>query len=454
VIEPLIVEINTKRSAYEIFSIFSKEKEMIFFDSSLEHERLSQYSFIAFNPFLTMKYKEGSCVINDQPYICNIFDELNKTIKKYSFINNTNFPFIGGGMGYFSYDLVREMERLPNLSEEIINIPTSYFNFYDTVIIYDHKQRKVFVSALGIQQDKEQSVLDIKNKILNKVSNSTIEKDLAKKVVFNSRFTRESYIETVEKVRQFIKSGDVYITNLTHTFTTKIDQAPLSIYEKLRTINPAPFSAFMQLDGFNILSSSPERFLKITNGHVETRPIKGTRPRGKTVEEDERNKEALILSEKDKSELLMIVDLERNDLSKVCKPHTVKVEGLFELETYATVYHLAATIKGRLDESYTAIDCIKACFPGGSITGTPKIRSMEIIEELEPTQRSIYTGCIGYLGFDGNADMNIVIRTIVEKDGQVYIGVGGGVTWESDCLEEYQETLDKASALFASINQK
>lgn len=453
-IEPLIVEIDTKRSAYEIFSIFNHEEEVVFFDSSLEDERLGQYSFLAFNPFLTFRYKDGEVIINNNAFQGDIFEELNKITNEYQVVNKSGLPFIGGGMGYFSYDLVRDLEKIPNLSQETLNIPTCYFNFYDTVIIYDHKQGKVFASALGIKEVKEKSITYIIHKIMTDLVNTPFEKGLSKEIAFHSKFTKESYIDTVEKVRQYIKNGDVYITNLTHTFTTDIDEAPLTIYKKLRTINPAPFSAIMQLDGFNILSSSPERFLKITNGHVETRPIKGTRPRGKTIEEDERNKEALLNSEKDKSELLMIVDLERNDLSKVCRPYTVKVEGLFELEAYATVYHLAATIKGQLKDSCTAVDCIKACFPGGSITGTPKIRSMQIIEELEPTRRNIYTGCIGYLGFDGNADMNIVIRTIVEKDGQVFIGVGGGVTWESDCLEEYQETLDKASALFASITQK
>lgn len=451
--EPVIQLLDTSLNAYELLSLFHQEQEVVFLDSSLEHDSWGQYSFIAFNPFITLRYKKGEYELNGVTYRGNSFDTIKGILSQYKVNNKSAFPFIGGAIGYFSYDLARDLEILPELSEETLDIPTCYFNFYDNVIIYDHKQQKAYISVLGISEDRQRDIDYILNKISNSTPKSFRTKGQLKAVEFYSPFTKDTYMETVESMRQYIKDGHIYITNLTHTFTGNINKDPMAIYGYLRNINPAPFSAYMQLEGFNILSSSPERFMKIRNGLVETRPIKGTRPRGKTKEEDEKNRQALLMSEKDKSELLMIVDLERNDLSKVCKPHSVKVEGLYDLETYATVYHLVATIKGELMANITAVDCIKACFPGGSITGTPKVRAMEIIEELEPTRRNIYTGCIGYLGFDGNADMNIVIRTIVEKEGKVYIGVGGGITWESDCAEEYQETLDKARALFESVNK-
>ena len=203
----------------------------------------------------------------------------------------------------------------------------------------------------------------------------------------------------------------------------------------------------MNFEDFNIICSSPERFLSIKDRMVETRPIKGTMPRGKDVDEDIRNKNILLNSEKDKAELLNVVDLERNDLSKVCMPNSVKVTELFKLEQYSTVFHLVSTVVGKLKENVGPIECIKACFPGGSITGTPKIRSMEIIEELEPVRRNIYTGALGYLGFDGNVDLNIIIRTILIKENNAYFGVGGGITWDSNEKLEYDETLDKARAL-------
>jgi para-aminobenzoate synthetase component 1 len=252
-------------------------------------------------------------------------------------------------------------------------------------------------------------------------------------------------------VKEYIRSGDIYIANLTQRFVAQSDKDSFEIYRDLRKINPAPFAAFMRFQDFDIISSSPERFLKVQDHFVETRPIKGTRPRGCNELEDEQNRNELLNSDKDKAELLMIVDLERNDLSKVCKPHSVKVTELFKLEEYSTVFHLVSTVIGQLKNEIDAVRCMKECFPGGSITGAPKIRAMEIIKELEKIKRSIYTGCIGYFSFDGNADFNIVIRTIIKKDQQVYFGAGGGITWDSDQEAEYQETLDKAKALVKVI---
>jgi para-aminobenzoate synthetase component 1 len=259
-------------------------------------------------------------------------------------------------------------------------------------------------------------------------------------------------LNSIDKIKKYIENGDIYIANLTQNFFCETDKNPYEIYKHLRYINPAPFAAFLNVENFSIISSSPERFLKIENGLVETRPIKGTRPRGKNSSEDLKNAKELIESEKDKSELLMIVDLERNDLSKVCRADSVKVTELFKLEKYSTVFHLVSTVTGKLKKEFTSVDCLKSCFPGGSITGAPKIRAMEIIEELEPTRRNIYTGAIGYLGFDGNMDLNIAIRTIVMKGKNAYFGVGGGITWESINEDEYEETLDKARALMKCLS--
>lgn len=234
---------------------------------------------------------------------------------------------------------------------------------------------------------------------------------------------------------------------MTQRFTIDNKENGFDIYKKLRSINKAPFSAYVNFEDLEIISSSPERFIEVKDRKVITRPIKGTRPRGKNKEEDIKNSLELINSEKDKAELLMVVDLERNDLSKVCKPHSVKVTELFKLEKYATVFHLVSTVEGTLKENISAVKCIKECFPGGSITGTPKIRSMEIIEELEGLKRNIYTGIIGYFDFRGNADFNIAIRTIVKKDNKAYFGVGGGITFDSIEEDEYLETIDKAKAL-------
>lgn len=450
-IKPLIKEINTMLDSFDIFSIFKNQPNIIYLDSSTNDTSLSKYSFIGINPFITIKYENNICKYNDTIVDMDIFVLLKKVIKDYSCNNNTPFPFISGGMGYFAYDLARNIEKIPEISKKIVDIPDCYFNFYDNIIIYDHLNNKVYVSAMGIIESPEKSIEIIESKI-KKGTKTVYNKLLKDDIGFHSDFTEDTYVNAVEKMRNYIENGHIYITNMTHTFRCTLNRKPYDIYKILHKINPSPFSAFMSLESFSVLCSSPERFISIRNNIVETRPIKGTRPRGNTKKEDLKFRSELLNSEKDKSELLMIVDLERNDISKVCKPHTVKVTELFKLEEYATVYHLVSTITGELEENNTAVDCIRACFPGGSITGAPKLRAMEIIEELEPVRRNIYTGCIGYLGFDGNCDTNIVIRTILMKDNNAYIGVGGGITWESNPKAEYQETLDKAKALFNSIN--
>jgi para-aminobenzoate synthetase component 1 len=239
--------------------------------------------------------------------------------------------------------------------------------------------------------------------------------------------------------------------NLTQRFEADLKTHPRCLYQVLRKINPAPFAAFIDFGEVKIVSSSPERYLKLVNRHVEARPIKGTMPRGKTPQEDKKNRRILENSEKDKSELLMIVDLERNDLGRVSKAGSVKVTELFKLEVYPTVFHLVSTITSELREDKDAVDLIKASFPGGSITGAPKIRAMEIIDELEPTARGVYTGSIGYIGFNGDMDLNIAIRTFVYKNGKVYFQAGGGIVWDSDNASEYEETFHKAAALMKSV---
>lgn len=442
----LIEKVNTKLDGFEIYSLFKEDLNTILLDSARDEETLGRYSFIGVNCFLKFKSKDGICYKGEEVYLGDTFEELNKIMEENSLENNTELPFVSGGIGYFSYDLAREVEELPNIAKEDIDIPYCCYNFYDNIIILDNLKKSVDISALGILKPQKDSIEDIAGRI-QKGHKIVYEKVGSIVNKFTSDFEKNHYIHTVSKVRAYIKSGDIYITNLTQRFSCRISKSAYEIYKDLRHINPAPFAAFMNFEDFNIICSSPERFLSIKNRMVETRPIKGTMPRGIDEAEDLKNKNILINSEKDKSELLMVVDLERNDLSKVCKPNSVKVTELFKLEEYSTVFHLVSTVVGQLKEGISPLECIKACFPGGSITGTPKIRSMEIIEELEPVGRNIYTGALGYLGFDGNVDLNIIIRTILIKDNQAHFGVGGGITWESNEECEYEETIDKARAL-------
>ncbi|WP_029169209.1 aminodeoxychorismate synthase component I [Clostridium cellulovorans] len=444
-----IEEFQSYLNPCEIYSVFSKEKNTIFLDSSKEDKELSRFSFIGVNPYKIYKTKGNKIYIDDKCYYGDPFLELEKLIKSMILDNqygNMDLPLLCGCIGYFSYDIGRIIEVIEDTSEKDFDSYDSYFVFYDNIIIFDLINDKKYVTALGQSKDRKEAIAEIKEKILGAkgIKEEFQEKD---QNTFYSNFTKEAYIDTIKKVKEYIANGDVYITNLTQRFWCYNNKEGFQLYKDLRSINKAPFASYLNLDDIQVISSSPERFIKIENNILETRPIKGTRPRGRNKEDDEKNRLELINSEKDKAELLMVTDLERNDLSKVCKVNTVNVQGLFKLEEYSTVFHLVSTITGELMDNVSAVKAMRECFPGGSITGTPKIRSMEIIEELEKVRRNLYTGAIGYFDLRGNCDFNIVIRTIIKKDNKAYFGVGGGITIESDEEMEYEETLDKAKAL-------
>ncbi|MGG7058365.1 aminodeoxychorismate synthase component I [Clostridium nigeriense] len=440
-----VKEVNIDFNPLEIYNVFKNEKDSILLDSSKEDENLSKFSFIGLNPFMIFESKENKAFVDGKEVDGDPFNVLDNLISKYKVSEDifSGIPLLSGAIGYISYDVCRILESIPDSSEEDFNISDMKFIFYNNIIIFDLKNNKQYITSLN---GRDEEINAIQYKIDEAIH---LYEEVVKEVnkEFISNFNKEDYKSAINKLKNYIVSGDVYIANMTQRFYTENTEDSFEIYKKLRTINKAPFSAFMNFEDFQIISSSPERFLEINNRKVITRPIKGTRPRGENKEEDIKNSLELLNSEKDKAELLMVVDLERNDLSKVCKPHSVKVTELFKLETYATVFHLVSTVEGVLKEDVSAIKCIKECFPGGSITGTPKIRAMEIIEELEGLKRNIYTGSIGYFDFRGNADFNIAIRTIVKKDNKAYFGVGGGITYDSIEEDEYNETLDKAKAL-------
>lgn len=438
-----IKELKKNLNPFYVYNIFKDELNSVFLDSSKEDKNLSKFSFIGINPFCNFTYKNGKGYINgEEMQEKDPFIALEKLVNKYKINYDSSIPFIAGAIGYFSYDIGRTIEVLPSTAKKELEIPDAIFNFYNNLIIFDLQNKKTFISSLGMGEkieDIEEKLKDYKEILEPKVLESNNK--------FISNFEKEDYEKEILKLREYIRSGDVYIANMTRQVWCYNKENSFSIYEKLRSINKAPFSVYMNFKDFQVISSSPERFLYVKDGIVHTRPIKGTRPRGKNPLEDMKNRKALENSEKDKAELLMIVDLERNDLSKVCKPNSVKVTELFKIEEYATVFHLVSTIEGELEDGVSAVKCIRECFPGGSITGAPKIRAMEIIEELEGLRRNLYTGSIGYFDLRGNCDFNIVIRTIIKKDDKAYFGVGGGITWDSKEEDEWFETIDKGKAL-------
>lgn len=449
--ELLMREIKSNLKVNEVYEIWKDKKDTIMLDSSKEESEYSKFSFIGINPFIKIKSKENLVYLNENLVNKDVFELLNETIESFSIDKNLRkeIPFISGAIGYFSYDMGRALEHIEESAIKDYEVYDSYFLFFHNLIIFDLLNDKIYITSLYEDKILSKNSLDyIEDKIINYKFEENNEKHReVKENNLKSNFSKDEYIKAVDKMKDYIVEGHIYIANMTQRFLCDYEEDGYEIYKKLRKINKAPFSAYLNLEDIEIMSSSPERFLKVLNSKVETRPIKGTRPRGRNKEEDELNKKELLNSEKDKSELLMIVDLERNDLSKVCKANSIKVTELFKLEQYDTVFHLVSTVIGELEEEESSVSCIKACFPGGSITGTPKIRAMEIIEELEGVRRGVYTGAIGYFDLRGNCDFNIVIRTILKKGNQVSFGVGGGITIESLSEMEYYETLDKAKAL-------
>ena len=466
---PQIQPLFTSLKPVEVCEILHNEQCCFFLDSGMYGDRLGRYSFLGYDPFLIFRNQGERNEITRENRIelvkGNPFDILKTLFSKYRLITLPEMPpFLGGAVGYFSYDLKHFVEKLPSQSKKDITIPLCFLAFYDTVIIFDHLTDKAWISSTGLPEESEHfKQLRAKARIKElfrkldsgKIFPSSQQRSHTGKAPINleSNFTPDEYLQAVLKVKNYIAAGDIYQANLSQRFSATIPTQPFELYKTLRTINPAPFAAYLKCGGTSIICSSPERFLRLSGNWVETRPIKGTRPRGKNRIEDEQLKRDLLASPKDRAELIMIVDLERNDLGRVCEYGTVKVPELITLETYPTVFHLVSTITGKLKDDKDHIDCIKATFPGGSITGAPKIRAMEIIDELEPTRRNVYTGSIGYIGFNQQTDLNIVIRSILLCNGNVHFQVGGGIVADSDPVLEYEETLHKGRALMEALYQ-
>jgi len=431
----------------------------------MDPEKLGRYSFMGSQPFLTLSSRKNRITVteNDAKTVVygNPFDILGRYLMEYRLDNTEDaVPFTGGAVGYLSYDLGHHIEKLPHKAVDDIKLPEMLFGFYDLVLAYDHKLNTTYLISSGFPEKNETGRLARAKSRLNEIKNKLeqtlpirepIKNMTRKNYVIQGNFTRNNYINVVKKARLYIIDGDIFEVNLSQRFTTNITIPTYELYRCLRRINPAPFAAYLGFDSVKIVSASPERFLKVSGNKVETRPIKGTIKRGKSPAEDLKQAQKLLNSAKDRAENMMIVDLERNDLGRVCVYGSIRVTELAVLETFPTVFHLTSTVTGQLREDKDNIDLLKATFPGGSITGAPKIRAMEIIDELEPTRRSVYTGSLGYMGFDGNIDLNIVIRTFIVKGKKVYFQVGGAVVYDSEPRGEYEETLLKAKALVNAL---
>ena len=355
-------------------------------------------------------------------------------------------PFAGGAVGYFGYDLARRIEALPDLADDDIGMPVMAIGIYEWAVVFDHHEERCWLVSHGRcsqTRDNWSQLLELFG-ALHSVANGEFRASSA----ITSNMDADAYEQAFQRIQHYLVEGDCYQVNFAQRFSVEVSGDPWQGYLQLRQQNPAPFSAYLNTPFGQILCTSPERFLRLEGKKVQTRPIKGTRPRSRDEKTDLALKKELLKSEKDRAENLMIVDLLRNDLGKNCCTGSVRVPQLFAVETFATVHHLVSVIEGELCEESNALKLLRDCFPGGSITGAPKLRAMQIIEELEPCRRGIYCGSIGYIGYDANMDTNIVIRTALHRDGRLYYSAGGGIVKDSECAAEYQETFDKAASFF------
>lgn len=435
------------RDSAELFGAIADEPWSVFLDSGRPLSSSGRLDILSCRPFVTLVTRAGMTEVRERGRSSLSPEDPFELLRKHLDVGglDTELPFAGGAIGYFGYDLARRIEHLPNCARDGESIPEMAIGIYDWAVIVDHEQHACWLAGTGRDPDTK-FIWDELIALFVNPPRSGMRRPFQVGAI-SCNFTPLSYRQAFSRIQHYISDGDCYQVNLAQRFSAPVTGDHWLGYQALRRLNPAPYSAYLNFPGARILSSSPERFLEVKQGRVETKPIKGTRPRAAVPESDSALARELGNSLKDRAENLMIVDLLRNDLGKVCTPGTVAVPKLFDVESFATVHHLVSTVTGHLDEGVDAVAMLRAAFPGGSITGAPKLRAMEIIEELEPNRRGVYCGAIGWLGFNGDMDTNIAIRTIVSSDNSLRFWAGGGIVADSRADEEFQECLDKASAM-------
>lgn len=446
-----------------LFAKISHQPWAILLDSGQPHSQYGRYDVLVADPFQTIstietdsgvltKIQQGSevTISHEDP-----FSILKLALAPYK-VTQHQLPFSGGAVGYFGYDLARKIEELPKVAKMDPSIPGMMIGLYDWAVIVDHREKTSYLVSNGFQQSTHDRWPELCELFSDKARTELPSEAFETTAPVTSNMDFNQYAQAFVRVKRYITEGDCYQVNLAQRFSVQAKGNSWQAYLKLREISPAPFMAYMNFDNLQVLSGSPERFLQVIGSHVETRPIKGTRPRSDDATQDKQYAQELQASIKDRAENLMIVDLLRNDIGKNCETGSVKADTLFQLQSFANVHHLVSFVTGKIKQGRTAIDLLKGCFPGGSITGAPKLRAMQIIEELEPHRRGVYCGAIGYIGFDGNMDTNIAIRTMVysarnNEEGEVSFYAGGGIVADSQLEKEYAETLDKASSMLKTM---
>ncbi|HTD66971.1 MAG TPA: aminodeoxychorismate synthase component I, partial [Candidatus Limnocylindria bacterium] len=465
---PLLQEISVAASPEALVRRIQGERGVTLLRSASFDSAHARYSFVAARPFLRFTSHGSRCEITSadgtHEQFGNPWHVLDALMSRYELLDEVDLPFpLGGCFGYWGYDLKNFVE--PKLSRTAVNdleLPDCCVGFYSSLVVFDHRISKTWIVSTGLNADgsrdeqRAKREFDFWDKRLRTLDDSSVptrekkstrrnkQSDAGSKPEIASNLTREQFISKVRRSQDYIQRGHIYQVNLSHRLATECDISGWSLFERLSEISPAPFSAFLDGGGFQLASSSPELFLRLSGRHILTRPIKGTRPRSADLTRDAQLSYELQTSSKEMSELVMITDLLRNDLGRVCEYGSVQVPELVRLERYAHVQHLVSTVEGRLRSGVTHFHAFATCFPGGSVTGAPKIRAMEIIDELEPITRGPYTGALGYLGFNRESQLSIIIRTAIAQGGCAHFNVGAGIVADSNPAAEYDETIAKA----------
>ncbi|HEY5932820.1 MAG TPA: anthranilate synthase component I family protein [Nitrospira sp.] len=464
-------------SPIELYAkIASVRRPSFLFESGAGDGTMARYSYFASDPYQTLYGKGDTCVCRS---IEGRTDSGTAPFQRLAHLLNCQRivrppdvpPFFGGAVGYLSYDLARRFEKLPSLAFDDLAGPDLEFAFFDLVAAIDHELNRLVLMFcpplerfLGEPRDKlfregKERLAEFEARLTRPDTVDVHWSNLGR-LTFTPEQEQAVYSQNVSRCQEYIAAGDIYQANLSHRFRVTSAafsslgdlHTDLSAYRRLRALNPSPFSGILRFDAVRLISSSPERLVRLEGRRADTRPIAGTRPRGKTMADDHRLTDELRANEKECAEHVMLVDLERNDLGRVCRFGSVHVDELMTVERYSHVTHLVSHVAGTLKDHATGFDLLKAMFPGGTITGVPKIRCMEIIEELEPVRRGPYTGSMGYLSWSGDLDFNILIRTLVMRNAVGYLQVGAGIVADSDPTREYEETIHKAQAFFSAFS--
>ncbi len=463
----ILADIETPVSAFKKLG----EGDFSYLLESVEKEKiLGRYSFLGINPFLVFKSKKKRIEITERGKVESLtvqdpLEFLKKIMNKFVVVNSPKLPrFSGGAVGYLGYDVVRFWEKIPEENQDDLNLPDSLFIFSDTLLIFDHIEHRMKIISYALLDGKKSTQAaykEAKDKIDRIIvrlkepsfsySSSGDYRQKIRESNLQSNLTPQAFMQGVKKAKEYIRKGDIFQVVLSQRFERKINVSSFNIYRALRSLNPSPYMYYLKCGDFEVIGSSPEILVRKEKEDVILRPIAGTRPRGKSEQEDKILIKELLTDPKERAEHIMLVDLGRNDLGKVCKYGTVRTTELLSIEKYSHVMHLVSNIEGKLKKGMDQYDLLRACFPAGTVSGAPKIRAMEIIDELENSVRGPYAGVLGYFSFSGNMDTCIIIRTIIVKNGVAYVQAGAGIVADSSPQGEYQETLNKAHALFKAI---